>query len=57
APFACDKCNRKYRSKGAVVYHLHNECGVEPKFCCDYPGCNFKAKQKGNLKRHKIRKH
>ncbi|XP_050301569.1 zinc finger Y-chromosomal protein-like [Anthonomus grandis grandis] len=30
--------------------HKRDECEQEPKFCCIY--CSYKAKQKGNLKKH-----
>ena len=48
--FNCPSCRRTYRYKRSLERHLKFECGVEPKFVCDF--CPYKCKQKANLEKH-----
>lgn len=54
-PNLCWKCRRVYRHKSHLTRHLRYECGVEPKFSCQY--CPYKSKLKHNLKSHVLFKH
>ena len=51
----CDKCERAYVSKQNLSRHKRFECGVEPKFVCDY--CGHKSKQKSHTLRHIVKLH
>lgn len=53
--YCCPQCQKSYTQKRNMIRHLRYECGVEPKFQCQY--CSFKAKQKANLKSHIWFKH
>nr|CAD7463091.1 unnamed protein product [Timema tahoe] len=44
--FICPKCNKMYRWKHSLVYHLRYECGQTPRFKC--PLCFHMSKQKSN---------
>lgn len=50
--FRCCACNRLYKYFKTLKFHQENECGIAPRFFCMFEGCNYKAKQKGNLKKH-----
>lgn len=51
----CQNCNKSYRHSFNLSRHLNYECGIEPKFPC--PHCPYRAKLKGNLKKHLMAKH
>ncbi|CAG9864637.1 unnamed protein product [Phyllotreta striolata] len=54
----CCNCSRKYSSQVGLRQHLRLECGKEATFCCQYPGCGYKAKRLWTLKQHlSSRKH
>lgn len=53
--YPCPTCGRKYTHLQSVAQHLRYECGKDPQFKC--PQCDYKAKQKCNLKAHLARKH
>ncbi|CAH1399571.1 unnamed protein product [Nezara viridula] len=55
ARFDCDRCGKCYRYKQGLASHKRYECGKEPQFMC--PHCDYRAKQKQNLKTHIIIKH
>ncbi|XP_039284616.1 longitudinals lacking protein, isoforms A/B/D/L isoform X2 [Nilaparvata lugens] len=44
------QCDKKYRYKQGMDFHLKNECGKEPSFQC--PHCPHRAKRMANIKRH-----
>ncbi|XP_018574269.1 zinc finger protein 493-like [Anoplophora glabripennis] len=48
----CVQCNRLYKHKASLYKHVKFECGKNPLFACDYPGCAFTCKLKGNLTKH-----
>lgn len=54
-PFACPQCGKLYKYKSSLTNHMKFECGLAPKFHCNY--CSYKTFQKGNLKTHVARKH
>ena len=53
--YQCERCGRGYVNKDSLTRHKRLECGVEPKFVCDY--CSHKTKHKGNLLSHILRVH
>lgn len=53
--YKCKKCSRTYVTKYSLDSHLKYECGVSPKFQCEY--CQMKFKLKGNMLRHIGRVH
>ncbi|XP_050503451.1 zinc finger protein 43-like [Diabrotica virgifera virgifera] len=53
--FHCDTCDKIYKLKSSLREHKRKECQKEPQFACSY--CSYKAKLKGNLKRHILLKH
>lgn len=48
-------CGRNYKNKCSLTYHLNNECGVNPKFKCQF--CSKTSCRYSNLKRHMISVH
>lgn len=49
--YPCFKCCRaSYKQKTHLIRHINYECGVEPKFKCDF--CGKKFKQKSNYQTH-----
>lgn len=54
ASFKCPKCPRSYFHKHSLIYHLKNECGVEPNYFCSF--CAFRTKNQFTLLSH-LRKH
>ncbi|GAB0096974.1 Zinc finger C2H2 superfamily [Sergentomyia squamirostris] len=50
-PWVCVNCNRNYKWRNSLVCHLKNECGVPPKFFCNYM-CGYKTNILSNLRRH-----
>ena len=53
--YKCDQCGRTYFNKQSLNRHKRYECGVEPKFECDY--CGHKAKQKTHIANHIFKLH
>lgn len=53
--YLCKRCSRSYKSKKALYDHQRYECGKEPRFQCSF--CPYKAKLKGNFRRHLAVKH
>jgi len=53
--FDCPKCEKQYKRRSNLMFHLKYECGVEPKFKC--VTCSRQFKQKQSLKRHNIMIH
>lgn len=52
--FCCGECGRLYKHKKSLLLHQRYECGKEPQFACQF--CPYKAKQRGDLRKHsKIR--
>ncbi|KAJ8894838.1 hypothetical protein PR048_000145 [Dryococelus australis] len=52
--FQCPRCSKQYHWKHSLRFHMRNECGKAPHLKC--PVCDYKSKQKSNLKTHvKIR--
>lgn len=50
--YKCIECSRIYKHRGTLNHHLRYECGKNAQFHCRF--CPYKAKQKGNLKRHML---
>lgn len=48
--YKCDKCDKRYTTKGNLRRHHTYECNVEPKFNC--PSCNAKFTYNFHLNRH-----
>jgi DNA-directed RNA polymerase subunit RPC12/RpoP len=53
--YSCFNCGKLYRWKNTLLRHLRLECGKEPQFYCPY--CPHRAKRKGNLQKHVVRRH
>ncbi|CAG9864639.1 unnamed protein product [Phyllotreta striolata] len=53
--FRCDTCGKSYKLKSSIREHKKYECMKEPQFGC--PACPYRAKLKGNLKKHMLSKH
>lgn len=53
--FHCTNCDKAYRHSFNLSRHINYECGIEPRFPCPY--CPYRAKLKGNLKKHVQAKH
>ncbi|XP_050503452.1 gastrula zinc finger protein XlCGF58.1-like [Diabrotica virgifera virgifera] len=53
--FHCDTCGRPYKLKTSLREHKRKYCQIGPQFAC--PHCPYKAKLKGNLRRHIILRH
>ncbi|KAG8259265.1 hypothetical protein J6590_014734 [Homalodisca vitripennis] len=53
--YSCNTCGRSYKHYSAIYTHLRFECGKDPQFSC--PHCPYRAKQKGNLRKHALLKH
>lgn len=50
-PWTCGNCNRQYKWRNSLKFHLRNECGVAPRLYCQ--NCGYKTNVNSNLKRHK----
>ncbi|XP_025828839.1 zinc finger protein 567-like, partial [Agrilus planipennis] len=50
--YYCGQCGRSYKRAKHLYRHRKFECGKEPTFACEFPGCTFKCKRKDNLKLH-----
>jgi len=50
--FYCNNCGRSYKYKRGLSNHQKYECGVQPKFSCNY--CLKKFAQKGTLRSHLV---
>lgn len=46
----CPRCNKYYKRKDTLTYHLRFQCGVDPAFHCPY--CPYVCRHKSNLKVH-----
>lgn len=53
--FGCGQCGRSYTHKKSLKLHLRYECGIDPQFQCHF--CVYRAKRKGELRRHLTRQH
>lgn len=53
--FSCPRCEKSYKSRGALIHHQRHECGVERRFCCEICGNRFKHKH--HLSQHMMRIH
>ena len=53
--YICEICGRSYVNKGSLSRHKKYECGVDPKFVCDY--CEYTSKRKHTLLVHIISRH
>lgn len=53
--YICKRCSREYTYKTSLLKHVRQECGVEPRFLCQW--CPYRAKQKCALQSHLHRKH
>ncbi|KAG8259366.1 hypothetical protein J6590_014834 [Homalodisca vitripennis] len=51
----CSRCGRRYQHKHNLLQHLNHYCGKGAQFPC--PLCDYRATQKGSLKRHMAFKH
>ncbi|KAE8747849.1 hypothetical protein FOCC_FOCC005461 [Frankliniella occidentalis] len=51
----CPRCQKDYRRRHHMLYHLRMECGKPPQFLC--PHCSHATKQKSNLRTHMRRHH
>lgn len=56
-PFVCDVCFKGYTWKRGLMQHQQYSCGKDPQFFCPVSGCNYKARIKGNVKKHCSRIH
>lgn len=45
-------CGRSYKNNSSLNAHLYYECGVSPRFTCEY--CEKVFKHKSHLKRHVV---
>lgn len=50
-PFKCTRCNRGFKTRGAVIFHARTHLSERP-FKCDVSGCDKSFKQKSNLLQH-----
>ncbi|XP_031346990.1 longitudinals lacking protein, isoforms A/B/D/L isoform X23 [Photinus pyralis] len=48
--FVCIQCGLSYKQKGHLSRHIKYECGVEPKFRCNF--CSRRFKHKNSLQLH-----
>ncbi|CAH1964202.1 unnamed protein product [Acanthoscelides obtectus] len=53
--FTCATCGKKYKHSRSLRKHERFECQKEPQFSCIY--CPYKAKLRGNLRKHIMVKH
>lgn len=53
--YVCCTCKKGYKDRQSLIYHIRDECGVEPQYNCAH--CTYRAKKKGNLKTHIARRH
>ncbi|KAG8259260.1 hypothetical protein J6590_014729 [Homalodisca vitripennis] len=53
--YMCKGCGRLYKGKKAMSDHQRYECGKDPQFHCRF--CPYKAKLKGNFRRHLAIRH
>lgn len=56
-PYVCDVCFRRYSWKRGLMQHKQYSCGKEPQFLCPLEGCDYRARIKGNVKKHYERMH
>ncbi|XP_023310106.1 zinc finger protein 99-like [Anoplophora glabripennis] len=55
--YSCSSCNRAYKFKRGLLQHQKYECGKPKQFACAIEGCDYRAKVKGNVKQHLVKKH
>ncbi|CAG9831549.1 unnamed protein product [Diabrotica balteata] len=53
--FVCETCGKTYKHSRSLRKHERFECQKEPQFVCVY--CPYKAKLRGNLRKHIMVKH
>lgn len=53
--FNCPQCDRMYKHKRSLAFHIKNECQKEAAFLCSQ--CPYKTKIKSNFKKHLALKH
>ncbi|CAG9818629.1 unnamed protein product [Phaedon cochleariae] len=54
-PFQCGICRKSYKHSRSLRKHERFECQKEPQFTCMF--CPYKAKLRGNLRKHIMVKH
>lgn len=50
-PYRCKQCNKGFKSRGAVTFHMRIHLNERP-FKCDIDNCDKSFKQKSNLLQH-----
>ncbi|OQV26109.1 putative Zinc finger protein 180 [Hypsibius exemplaris] len=50
--YTCSECGKEFSWKSYLERHAQTHSGIKP-FECDYPGCEYRTGQTGNLKMHK----
>lgn len=53
--FYCDQCDHVFMSRFSLATHLRNMHGPDTEYKCD--DCDYKTKQRSNLKKHRDAKH
>lgn len=53
--FTCGSCERTYNHQRSLRRHIKLECGKDAQFPCPY--CQYKAKQRNNVKLHIHKQH
>ncbi|KAF6203017.1 hypothetical protein GE061_003429 [Apolygus lucorum] len=48
--YVCGTCGKSYKHQATYSTHKKWECGREPRFSCNFPGCTYKTHQKPNVK-------
>ncbi|KAI4487900.1 hypothetical protein M0802_011719 [Mischocyttarus mexicanus] len=51
----CETCGKSYKHKHHLKRHHDFECGIEPKFSCDF--CDHRTRYKDSLTKHVLARH